>query len=465
MKTNLLKTNLLILALLLVSSGLMAQDPTHIWVTNNTGDWEDVTNWIGTPGGLPGTADLGRAIFRGGTATISTNQTGSFRLELGDNKNANTNELTIKDGGHLGAMRPTGSHSEVGIWSPAKLTIEEGGSMTTSGHFWLGTTKNYSTRADGTTVDVINPEANMKSEVHLNGGTLTVGQMFGIDFYNNKESSGGIFYMKGGLLDLAQWNPGTTPGSPNASIGKNGKIEYTAGLIRIKGNFKESLESFRDDGKITGEFEIWVEETKTMVDDGAGGQTELITYVTKLSNEGPKELATDATLSNLTLSIGTLSPVFDAATKSYSVTLPAGTTTVPTVTATTTDAKATVIVTNATDVTSVDAAARTTQIEITAEDGVTKLTYDIVFNVLGTSVADLNLDKLNIYPNPASSMLYISHAAKIDRIEIFNIAGSKVYSQMNINDAIDVSGLKAGLYFISVLDANNNNIVRRFIKQ
>lgn len=448
MKTNLLKTNLMLLALLVLSSGIMAQ--RAIWAPggdeNGAGVWADAANW--STGELPGTTDDGRAIMKGGECFVSTDVTGTFRVELGDNKDANRAVLTVEDGGYVGAHRIGSGHSEVGIWSPATLIVEEGGTFSTgTSHFWIGSTKNYDAGAD----------ANMGSEVHINGGTILVGEMFGIDFYNDKDFSGGTLFMNGGLLDLAQWNPGN-PEDPtaNASLGKHGKIEYTAGLIQIKGNHKESLEYFRDNDQIIGEFDIWVEEIITETDT---------TYVTKLSNEGGGELATDATLSELTLSDGTLDPVFDVATYNYTVELDAGTTATPTVTATPTDANATVVVTDAADVTSAEDADRTTTIVITAEDGVTELTYNILFNVSGTSVTDLDIDNL-IYPNPATSKLFISHDVKIDRVEIYNITGSRILNLNNsTTESIDISGLDSGLYFISVFDVNNNNIVRKFIKQ
>jgi hypothetical protein len=60
---------------------------------------------------------------------------------------------------------------------------------------------------------------------------------------------------------------------------------------------------------------------------------------------------TDATLSALTPSAGTLDPTFDPTTGSYSVVLPYGTTIVPTVTATPTDNNAGAAVIQPTSVT------------------------------------------------------------------------------------------------------------------
>lgn len=178
------------------------------------------------------------------------------------------------------------------------------------------------------------------------------------------------------------------------------------------------------------------------------------------------EFSTNATLSELTLSEGTLEPEFDGATYDYTAELPLGTTITPTVTATTANTNATVDVTDAVDVTSEDQADRTTTIVVTAEDGDTQLTYSVVFNVSTNSVHDDLSSDIFLYPNPASSKLYISHAEKIERVVIYNITGRKVFTQNTINtEAIDISDLNSGLYFISVFDVNDNNIISKFHKQ
>lgn len=86
----------------------------------------------------------------------------------------------------------------------------------------------------------------------------------------------------------------------------------------------------------------------------------------------------DASLSDLQVDGTTLSS-FDVAKTNYTVELPAGTSTVPTVSATTTDPNASAEITDATDLTG-DEAARTTTIVVTAQDGETTQTYTILFN-------------------------------------------------------------------------------------
>jgi hypothetical protein len=94
----------------------------------------------------------------------------------------------------------------------------------------------------------------------------------------------------------------------------------------------------------------------------------------------------DATLSDLLVD-GTTIDSFDPGTLTYEYVLEASVTTPPAVTCSTSDDGATAVVTDATDLTG-DATARTTTVEVTAVDGVTKLTYSIKFNPI-IAVADM----------------------------------------------------------------------------
>lgn len=428
-----MKTNLLFVAFFVISSALMAQ--STVWnpgaFDNSQGLWINPGNWTN---GLPGAAEM-KTVFNVDGAMdciidedVTADDLGLTSLpKIVQGDGGPGGVIHIKDGG---AITTAEEWSGIGWTHPAKLIVDEGGEITFGQHMWIA----FEDGSGGT-------------EVHIDGGTVNVNGMFGMDW--QAKGNACTLLLNSGLLNLAQIH------HEGNSMGANAKIEYVGGMIQIKGNHKEVLETLYVD-KITGDYEIWVDEIITETDT---------TYVTKLSNEGGGELGTDATLSDLTLSDGTLDPAFDAATADYTVELATGTTATPTVTATPTDANATVVVTDATDVTSAEDADRTTTIVITAEDGVTELTYNILFNVAGTSVTDLNIENL-IYPNPATSMLYINLSVEIDRVEIYNVTGSRVLTQEDITtEAVDISSLNSGLYFISVYDVDNNNTVRKFIKQ
>jgi hypothetical protein len=83
------------------------------------------------------------------------------------------------------------------------------------------------------------------------------------------------------------------------------------------------------------------------------------------------------------------------------------------------------------------------------------------------SVANVNntFQPLNIFPNPATSMLTIqSPNEPINTIAITNILGQTVYSEQfaanSMEAEINVSNLSTGIYFVKI-----NNEVRKFLKQ
>lgn len=92
-----------------------------------------------------------------------------------------------------------------------------------------------------------------------------------------------------------------------------------------------------------------------------------------------RNLGTNSTLSSLIPSAGTLSPEFNSETTSYTVILPFGTTTIPTVSATTTDEFATKEITQPLSVTGT--ATVVVSSEDTSEDTGTHTTYTVVFSV------------------------------------------------------------------------------------
>ncbi|MDR3706122.1 MAG: fibronectin type III domain-containing protein [Paludibacteraceae bacterium] len=150
--------------------------------------------------------------------------------------------------------------------------------------------------------------------------------------------------------------------------------------------------------------------------------------------------STDATLSALSTSAGTLSPAFDAGTITYSVELPAGTTTVPSVIATTNESHAQVEIVYATDVNG------TTTVTVTAEDGSTKKVYSISYTV-ATGVNQVNA-VTKVHASNASIMVEGYLGAKVS---VVNLVGSTLYSGVisSTKETLPVS-LKTGVYAVNV---------------
>jgi len=77
----------------------------------------------------------------------------------------------------------------------------------------------------------------------------------------------------------------------------------------------------------------------------------------------------------------------------------------------------------------------------------------------------------NLYPNPASSVINIKYESSLSsklNVEITDVFSKSVikFQCNNISDeAIDISELKPGVYFISLMDNNSNRTIKKFIKE
>ena len=174
--------------------------------------------------------------------------------------------------------------------------------------------------------------------------------------------------------------------------------------------------------------------------------------------------SSNATLSDLKVS-GTTVTGFAAGTLTYNVSLTAGTTTVPTVTATPTEANATVNITPATSL-SGDAAARTTTVEVTSHDQSSVKTYTIVFTV-ATGIEDNLSGRFRIYPVPAYDEITAAGLDGASVIEIFDVTGNKVAAVRCDDETtvkIPVAHLSRGLYFMR-LTTKEGFAMKRFIKE
>jgi hypothetical protein len=80
-------------------------------------------------------------------------------------------------------------------------------------------------------------------------------------------------------------------------------------------------------------------------------------------------------------------------------------------------------------------------------------------------INDLEKNAVRVYPNPANDMVYVVSDFSITDIAITDVAGQVVYNSSNIlNNSVDVSALKSGVYMISI--ATNSGIkTSRFIKK
>jgi hypothetical protein len=85
--------------------------------------------------------------------------------------------------------------------------------------------------------------------------------------------------------------------------------------------------------------------------------------------------------------------------------------------------------------------------------------------LLGTQRLKDDAFDFKIFPNPATGLIRITNSlgALMNKVEIYSLDGRRHENIMKENNAIDVSALRPGVYFISV--RNNEQIhVRRFLK-
>jgi hypothetical protein len=167
----------------------------------------------------------------------------------------------------------------------------------------------------------------------------------------------------------------------------------------------------------------------------------------------------DATLSSLEISEGTLVPDFSADVTEYTVTLPAGTTTVPTVK--TAKAKSTFATVAIVDAASFDVDATIT---VTAQDVTVTKVYKINYD-LTVGINNSTLSNVTFYPNPATDRLTFKNAASIRNIEIMNMSGQIMMRVNQWGSSINISGLSQGVYIVRITNNDNTTIMSKLIKK
>lgn len=83
------------------------------------------------------------------------------------------------------------------------------------------------------------------------------------------------------------------------------------------------------------------------------------------------------------------------------------------------------------------------------------------------SLVDVDMASISVYPNPAKNVVSISAPAAIDRIEMMNVLGQKVYENATIgseNTTINVSDLDNGTYFVRIFCGNKMMTKKLIVK-
>jgi hypothetical protein len=92
-----------------------------------------------------------------------------------------------------------------------------------------------------------------------------------------------------------------------------------------------------------------------------------------------------------------------------------------------------------------------------------------VYGALNPTAETLSTENLlqnvvGVYPNPASTEIYIAADIEISSVEVFNVIGKKVMSIKGLTeDKIDVSNLTNGIYMMRIA-SGNSILTKKFIK-
>ncbi len=100
-------------------------------------------------------------------------------------------------------------------------------------------------------------------------------------------------------------------------------------------------------------------------------------------------------------------------------------------------------------------------VEVTDPAGCKKMSNPVV--VVGISTINVYNNDISIYPNPASSIIYIQAAINVN-VTIYSMQGKMILHKDNAKD-MNISELANGIYMVQVFDENNNLLkVERFVK-
>jgi hypothetical protein len=81
----------------------------------------------------------------------------------------------------------------------------------------------------------------------------------------------------------------------------------------------------------------------------------------------------------------------------------------------------------------------------------------------GTDYEEFSLTDLSVYPNPTKDFINIESTMSIDKIEIYNISGSKIVEKRN-SQRINLTNLERGVYFLKAY-SNGNTVSKKILKQ
>ena len=88
--------------------------------------------------------------------------------------------------------------------------------------------------------------------------------------------------------------------------------------------------------------------------------------------------------------------------------------------------------------------------------------HTLISSTLG--VGDINMVQHKIYPNPAGETLSISGQLELDKIEIYDYLGKKVYEGLDADREIDISEFSRGIYVLKLYSSSRSRSLK-FLKE
>lgn len=116
-------------------------------------------------------------------------------------------------------------------------------------------------------------------------------------------------------------------------------------------------------------------------------------------------------------------------------------------------------------------------VDVTVTDNENSAEVQVVYSLVGGNESYTGIYKfmtvvgneqifqtlMSLYPNPASDFFTVDHADKVATIEVSNILGEKVLT--TTNKQVNVSQLKAGMYFVRLLDKKGQVIATKRLQK
>jgi hypothetical protein len=85
--------------------------------------------------------------------------------------------------------------------------------------------------------------------------------------------------------------------------------------------------------------------------------------------------------------------------------------------------------------------------------------YDI------TGVENVENSTVSVYPNPFNDVLSLSGVESNSTIQIISVDGKTVYQGNATSSTLNTSNLSAGVYMLSITDAQGNRQVQKIVKK